>query len=79
MPAQWVEFRHVPWTCQWGQFGGGMSLGLSGDEPQALGGGREWTPWKCPHPEVLPAGGYLRKGDCDHCPFWTPRIDRAAS
>lgn len=63
-------FRHVPWTCQWGEFGSAWDPATH-DEPRAVNGGRGWTPWTCQHPEALPAEGYLRHGDCDNCPFWT--------
>jgi hypothetical protein len=73
-------FRKVPWTCQWGEFGGAPSLETGGYRSQASSPGcRRWSPWVCVHPQVRPEGGYLSKGECDHCPFWTRPVDRAAS
>jgi hypothetical protein len=79
MPAPGVAFRRVPWTCQWGEFSGAVSRVTPGGQTQVLCGGQGWTPWTCLNADVRPAGEYLRKGDCDHCPFWTLRVDRAAS
>jgi hypothetical protein len=71
MPTYDVVLRHVPWTCQWGEFGRAPHDTPAGPSwtPES---GRGWTPWTCQHPQVLPAGGHLRHGDCENCPFWAP-------
>ena len=69
------NLRRVPWTCEWGQFGGTLPISGSTGEPQAQRP-REWTPWRCLHPRVGLPDNCLHKGDCDNCPFWnapTPR------
>jgi len=78
MPAQRDVFRHVPWTCQWSEFGG--ALGAARNPSQASSHrARRWSPWKCLHPQVRPECGYLSEGDCDNCPFWMCPADRAPS
>ena len=72
--------RHVPWTCRWGEFGAASFVEAGDKQWKAPScGGREWSPWTCLNPRVRPEGGYLAKGDCDTCPFWSARVEQAAS
>ena len=80
MSAETQVVRHVPWKCQWGAFGGVPTPDAGGKQSRtASGAEREWSPWTCQHPQVHLEGGYVAKGDCEVCPFWTVRLDRAVS
>jgi len=68
--------RHVPWTCQWGEFGH-LTQADACRAAQASANGREATPWLCLRPTCRPARAVLLKGDCEICPFWLPAIPRA--
>jgi hypothetical protein len=56
-------FRQEPWTCRWGRFGVIVD---------------EITPdtriddvfWGCDHPVHSQELRLMRRGECEHCPFW---------
>ena len=69
MLDQGVRLRHVPWTCQWGHFGDSGGPCAPRLASQASPEQRQ-SPWLCLHPNVLPEGAVLFKGDCEQCPLW---------
>ena len=58
-------FRRVPWTCEWGRFGVVI---------EDMGAARSRVDdvfWACHYPKGAPGIRLTKRGECEHCPFWT--------
>jgi hypothetical protein len=64
------RLRRVPWTCQWGHFGGTTETGTTCGPTEGPNDPRR-SPWVCLHPTVCSTASGLRPGDCEACPFWS--------
>ena len=53
--------RRVPWTCQWGRFGGPV--------PALQVEVRGFVFWMCGHPDE-PTPQPLTRGSCEQCSRW---------
>jgi len=60
------NLSHVPWTCEWGQFGTSVEHSAARDAPVYL------VSWICQHPVFSPHFKPLCRDECQRCLLWNP-------